>query len=280
MAPLQGKIALVTGASRGVGQGIAMGLAEAGATVYVTGRTVAESDAVEALAGTIHSTAATLNELGGKGIAVVCDHRSDSETEALFKKIIDEQGRLDILVNNVWAGYEYSTQNDPDNSWLNPFWEQPLRRWEAMFEAGVRAHFVCSQHAAKTMVKQKSGLIVNISYWSADKYIFNSPYCVSKAACNRMAQTMAHDLANYNVAAIALYPGVVRTERVLRDHNGNLEIPSESPQFVGRAIAALANDKNVMDKNGQILIAANLAREYGFTDIDGSLPIPLTLETA
>ncbi len=277
MRSLHNKVAVVTGASRGVGQGIALGLGEAGAIVYVTGRTVEEVDAVETLSGTIHSTAAEVTKLGGQGIAVYCDHRNDTDVSALFQRVLEEQGRIDILVNNVWAGYEHMVEDDTHYTWENPFWEQPLWRWEAMFQAGVRAHFVASQIAARQMVKQRNGLIVNISYWAAQKYIGNAIYGVSKAATDRMAQVMAHELQNYNVAAVSLYPGIVRTERVMRAAEFMDLSNSESPQFVGRAVAALADDTNIMEKSGQVLVAAALAKEYGFTDIDGKQPRPLTL---
>ena len=283
MPSLQGKIAVVTGASRGVGQGIALGLGEAGATVYVTGRTVQEEQAVEKLAGTIQKTSQKVTELGGQGIAVRCDHRNDAETEKLFHQVREEQGRLDILVNNVWSGYEHMAEVDGENfnyTWENSFWEQPLWRWEAMFQAGVRAHFVASQYAAKQMIEQHRGLIVNISYWAAQKNIGNLIYGVSKAATDRMAKAMAHELRAYNVAAVSLYPGLVRTERVMRAAEFMDLSNSESPQFIGRAVAALASDADVMKKSGQVLVAAALAKEYGFTDLDGKQPRPLTLEDA
>jgi dehydrogenase/reductase SDR family protein 1 len=280
MPSLSHKVAIVTGASRGVGQGIALGLGEAGATVYVTGRTVEEMAAVEALQGTIHSSAAAINKLGGQGIAVCCDHRNDEDVATLFQQVLEEQGRIDILVNNVWAGYEYMVENGTNYTWENPFWEQPLWRWEAMFQAGVRAHFVASQFAARQMVKQRHGLIVNISYWAAQKYIGNAIYGVAKAATDRLAQVMAHELREHNIAAVSLYPGIVRTERVMRGAEFMDLRNSESPQFVGRAVAALAGDENIMAKSGQVLVAAALAEEYGFTDIDGTQPRPLTLANA
>lgn len=283
MQNLQGKVAVVTGASRGVGQGIALGLGEAGATVYVTGRTVQAGQAVEELSGTIDETSKKVTELGGQGVAVRCDHRNDAEVEKLFQKVREDQGQLDILVNNIWSGYEYMVEEEDEHysyTWENSFWEQPLWRWEAMFQAGVRAHFVSSQFAAKQMVEQKSGLIVNISYWAAQKEIGNLIYGVSKAATDRMAKAMGHELRKYNVAAVSLYPGVVRTERVMRAAEFIDLSNSESPQFVGRAVTALASDPEVMKKTGQVLVAAVLAEEYGFTDIDGRQPRPLTLEDA
>ncbi len=278
MAKLTGKIAVVTGASRGVGKGVALGLGEAGATVYVSGRTISAEDSSSI--GTIYQTAQEVNELGGKGIAVRCDHRHDNEVMALFKRVEEETGgQLDILVNNVWGGYEKMVENN-NFTWEKPFWEQPLWRWEAMFEAGVRAHYVASQHAARLMVAQKSGLIVNISFWAAQKYIANTIYGVAKAADDRMALYMAHELRSSNVAAFSLYPGLVRTEGVMQAAEYFDLSNSESPQFIGRTIAALATDPALMTKSGQVLVAAQLAQEYDFTDINGKRPVPATLETA
>ena len=279
MADLIGKIAVVTGASRGVGRGIALGLGEAGATVYTTGRSVEEGQGREGLPGTIFQTARDVTAQGGIGIAVQCDHHHDSEVESLFQRVLTEQGRLDILVNNVWDGYQRIVENG-QFTWGNPFWQQPIWRWDAMFHGGVRAHFVASHFAAQLMVKQKSGLIVNISYWAAQKYMSNIMYGVSKIATDRLAIDMAHELYEYGVTALSLYPGLVRTEGVIENAEHYDLSNSESPQFIGRAIAALATDPKIMEKTGKVLIAASLALEYGFTDIDGKQPRPLTLEEA
>lgn len=279
MSDLSGKVAVVTGASRGVGRGVALGLGEAGATVYITGRTIEEGKGRENLPGTIHQVAEDVSNLGGQGVAVRCDHRNDQEVEAVFCQVMAERGRLDVLVNNVWGGYEQMVE-DGVYTWENPFWMQPLWRWEGMFQAGVRAHFVASQLAAKTMIQQQSGLIVSISYWAAQKYQGNLIYGVSKTATDRMVADMACELRSHHVAAISLYPGLVRTEGVMRAAEFLDLSNSESPQFIGRAVAALAADPNIMEKSGQVLVAAALAQEYGFTDIDGKQPRPLTLEEA
>lgn len=261
MTDVNGKVALVTGASRGVGKGVALELAKAGAVVYATGRSVAE----EAFAGI------------GNVITARCDHTRDSEVEAVFHRIIDEQGRLDILVNSVWGGYENMFENG-EFTWTLPFWKQPRWRWDAMFAAGVRAYYVASSLAAQTMVMQQSGLIITISFWAARKHLGNVAYGVSKAATDKMTADMAHELREHNVAAISLYPGLVRTEKVL-ESAAFLDLSgSESPQFIGRAVVALASDPNIMQRTGQVLVAATLAREYGFADIDGKQPRPLTLE--
>ncbi len=281
MASLAGQVAVVTGASRGVGKGVALGLGEAGATVYVTGRATREGESVAYLPGTIGQTAEEVTALGGAGVAVRCDHRDDAQVEALFARVGDEQGgRLDILVNNVWGGYEYMMQPDGTFTWDRPFWEQPLWRWDAMFAAGVRAHYVASQHAASMMVERRHGLIVNISFFAGQKYMGNTAYGVAKAADDRMAADMAHELRAHDVAAVSLYPGLVRTEAVMQFPDAFDLSNSESPHFLGRAVAALAADPDVMRKSGQALVAAALGWEYGFTDIDGKRPRPLTVEEA
>lgn len=274
---LRDKVAVVTGASGGVGKGVALGLGEAGATVYVTGRRMEKGDAP--WYGTVPETAAEVTRLGGKGIGIRCDHRSDDEVEAAFRQIADEQGRIDILVNNVWGGYERMVE-DGVYTWEDPFWKQPLWRWDAMFDAGARAHFTASRLAAPMMVAQQRGLIVNISYWAAQKHKGNVIYGASKAATDKLAQDMAHELRQHQVAAVSLYPGLVRTEEVMRNAEYFDMSNAESPQFVGRAVAGLAADPNLMQKSGRILVAAQLALEYGFTDIDGKQPRPLTLDEA
>lgn len=277
MADLSGKVAVVTGASRGVGKGLALGLGEAGATVYVTGRTEHEGHAPEELPGTIYETAAAVTALGGRGIAVRCDHRDDAQVAAVFEQVATEQGRLDLLVNNVWGGYERMVE-DGEFTWPAPFWEQPVWRWDAMFAAGVRAHYVASGLAARSMVARRSGLIVNISFFSGQKYLSNTAYGVAKAATDRMVADMAHELRDHHVAALALYPGLVRTEAVLRAAEYFNLSNSESPQFLGRVVAALAADAAIMGRSGQVLVAAAVAQEYGIADIDGRHPRPLTLE--
>jgi dehydrogenase/reductase SDR family protein 1 len=274
MTTLNGKVALVTGASRGVGKGVTLGLGEAGATVYVTGRTVEEGQGVGNLPGTIHQTVAEVNRLGGHGVAVACDHRDDEQVKAVFAQIEGAHGRLDILVNNVWGGYEFFW--DGTEFWTEQgFWTMPLSRWDAMFQAGVRAHYVSSVLAAPLMVARRSGLIVNISFIAAGKDDSGVCYGTAKAADDRMAACMAHDLRAHDVAAVALYPGLVRTESVLRAAAHFDLSNAESPQFVGRAVAALAADPHIMRKAGQVLFAAELAVEYGFTDIDGRQPTSL-----
>ena len=263
------KVAVATGASRGAGRGIALALAEVGATVYVTGRSVRGEATTENLPGTIDETAETVTARGGTGIAVRCDHRVDSDVERLFARVQREQGRLDLLVNNAWGGYE---QHDY-RKFTAPFYEQPLRHWDGMFTAGVRAALVASRFAASLMLPQRHGLIVNITAWDRDKYLVNVFYDVAKGAINRMTYGIARDLRQHNIAAVALAPGFIRTERVAAafEAAGNKDYLNftESPQYVGRAVVALASDQKVLAKSGKVLAVGDLAEEYGFTDVDG-----------
>ena len=260
MPDLSGQVAVVTGASRGVGKGVALGLLEAGAIVYATGRTVGEGITFE----------------NRQAVPLRCDHTNDAEVEAAFQRVLGERGRLDVLVNNVWGGYENMVEGG-EFTWPRPFWEQPVRRWDSMFAAGVRAHYVASRHAARAMVARRRGLIVNISFWAAQKHVGNVPYGVAKAATDKLTADAAHELRAHNVAVVSLYPGLVRTESVM-EAAAFLDLSnSESPQFVGRAVAALAADPEVLARSGQVLVAAALAEEYGFADVDGKQPRPLTL---
>jgi NAD(P)-dependent dehydrogenase (short-subunit alcohol dehydrogenase family) len=206
---LRGSVAVVTGASRGIGKGIALALGEAGATVYVTGRSEA-GVTTEGLPGTIQETAEAVTQRGGQGIPVRCDHTADAEVEALFARVKQEQGRLDLLVNNVWGGYEQFDWS----RFAVPFWEQSLRHWSGMFEAGVRAHLVASQLAVPLMLTSRRGLIVHTTAWDRDKYLGNLFYDLAKATVNRMAFGMARELQPHHVAVVALAPGFVGTERV------------------------------------------------------------------
>lgn len=279
MKTLQDKVAVVTGGSRGVGKGIALGLAEAGAAVYVTGRTIEKGAGPEGLPGTIQETAAMVTAFGGRGVAVRCDHRNDEETLAVFQKVIAAEGRIDILVNAVWGGYERMTENG-ELTWNKPFWHQPFWRWDAMFQAGVRAYYVAGAVAARSMVAARRGLIVNISYWAGQKFMGNSAFGVAKAATDKLTAYMAWELREHGVAAVSLYPGLVRTENVLRNAAGLDLTNSESPQFSGRAVVGLATDAKLLDKSGRVFVAADLAQEYGFTDVDGKQPKPLSVHDA
>jgi dehydrogenase/reductase SDR family member 1 len=256
------RVALVTGASRGVGRGVAAALAAAGFHVFATGRSIDVADLPDAV------------------VRLRCDHTRDDDTDSAFSRLAAETGRLDVLVNNAWGGYERMVE-DGQFTWMLPFWEQPGHRWTSMMDAGVRAAFVASSHAARLMVPQRHGLIVNISFWAAQKHLGNTIYGVAKAATDKMTSDMARELRPHNVAAVSLYPGLVRTESVLAAAEGgwlNLS-NSESPEFIGRVIASLASDPALMERSGQVLVAAKLALELGVKDIDGCQPVPLTLET-
>jgi NAD(P)-dependent dehydrogenase (short-subunit alcohol dehydrogenase family) len=259
MENLEGSVAVVTGGSYGVGRGIASALAQCGARVFVTGRSAQDGVAD-----------------GRQITGIRCDHRVDAEVAAAFERIAGETGRVDILVNNVWGGYERMVE-DGAFTWTKPFWEQGLWRWDAMFGAGVRAHYQASQLAAKGMVARKRGLIVNISFWAAQKHIGNVAYGVSKAATDKMTADMAVELRPHGVTAVSLYPGLVRTEKVMEAAAWLDLTNSESPEFIGRAVAALAGDPNVLRHTGTVLVAASVAVEYGSKDIDGKTPRPLTL---
>ena len=285
--PLKGRVAVVTGASRGAGRGIALELGAAGATVYVTGRSTRTQPAesygrilalseLEALPGSIDETADELTRMGGHGIAVRCDHTQEDDVASLFARVQREQGRLDLLVNNAWGGHETF-----DGVFEAPFWEHPLSNWESMFDRGVRNHLLASRFAAPLMVVQKSGLIAITSFWDRDKYLRgNLFYDLAKSAMNRLAFGMAEELRPHGVASLALSPGWMRTEFVLAGHKTDEahwhERPAlartESPRYLGRAIAALAGDAGVMQKSGSVHRVADLAREYGFTDVDGRQP--------
>ncbi|WP_105619026.1 SDR family NAD(P)-dependent oxidoreductase [Vallitalea okinawensis] len=273
MVNLKGKVAIVTGASRGVGKGIVLGLAEAGAIVYVTGRTEKAVMLPEFLKETsIHHTVKEVNRLGGIGIAHKCDHSNDQEVEELFKQVMDEQGKLDILVNNAWGGGIHAME---DYFFSHSFWKQPISLWDDNYTVGVRSNYVASKYAAEIMVKQRSGLIVNVSFYGGRRYMNNVAYGVCKAAIDRLSADTAHELKKYNVPVFSLYPGQVSTEgmKEFARYDQSIDIDSmETPQFVGRCIAAVANDDEAIKDTGNILITAEVAQKYGFTDIDGKQP--------
>jgi dehydrogenase/reductase SDR family protein 1 len=251
---------MVTGASRGVGRGVAIALAEAGFRVFATGRSISSAD----LPPSIHR--------------IPCDHLDDEQTKAAFAQLAANAGGVDVLVNNAWGGYQHMVE-EGQFTWPLPFWEQPMHRWQSMLDAGVRAAFVASSLAAKMMVPRRQGFIVNISYWAARKHMGNAIYGISKAATDKMASDMAEELRPHGIAAISLYPGLVRTEAVVGSGWFDLS-NSESPEFIGRVIAALWRDPNLLHRSGQVLVAAAVASELGVQDVDGKQPVPLTMETA
>jgi NAD(P)-dependent dehydrogenase (short-subunit alcohol dehydrogenase family) len=275
MSSLRETVAIVTGASRGLGKGIALALGEAGATVYVTGRSD-EHGRTEDLPGTVRETADAVTERGGQGVAIHCDHTVDAEVEALIARVKQEQGRLDVLVNNVWGGYEHI-------EWARfgaPFWEQSIEQWSSMFESSVRAHIAATQLAVLLMLPNRGGLVVLTTAWDRDNYLGNLFYDLAKATVNRMAFGMAKELRSHNVAVVALAPGFVGTERVLAAfaQAGRAPVALETPNYIGRAVVALAGDKGVLAKSGRVLTVAQLAVEYGFTDIDGRQLPPFQFE--
>jgi NAD(P)-dependent dehydrogenase (short-subunit alcohol dehydrogenase family) len=276
MTDLHDTVALVSGASRGAGRAIALALGEAGATVYVTARSVRGAPTTEGLPGTVEETAEEVSRVGGAGIAVRCDHADPEQVRALVERLRREQGRLDLLVNNAWGGYE---RYHPE-TFVAPFWEQPIeQRWQGMFEAGLKTHLLTSAIAAPLLLTRRGGLIVGTVAWAFDEYLGSLFYDVAKAAIIRTAAGMARELRPHGVAAVALAPGFMRTERVKQAHAIQpFDLSStESPAYLGRAVVALAADPNVLDKSGRLLTVGDLAREYGFTDLDGRQPLPFRM---
>jgi NAD(P)-dependent dehydrogenase (short-subunit alcohol dehydrogenase family) len=277
---LQGKVAVVTGASRGIGKGAALALGELGATVYVTGRTVEPG---KGLPGTVGETADQVTELGGRGVAVAVDHHDDAQVDALFDRITKDEGRLDVLVNNVYPSADLT-------AWLGkPFWELPVEAWDGIIDIGLRSHYVAARRAAMLMVPAKAGVIVNVSSSGSQTYSHNIPYGVGKAALDRFTEDAAHELRDHGVSVVSLWPGLVKTELVMAgaskssDGSGRdvIALPNEgeidlsgaqSPLFVGRAAAGLAADPHVLIRSGKAWPVADLAHDYGFTDEDGNIP--------
>jgi NAD(P)-dependent dehydrogenase (short-subunit alcohol dehydrogenase family) len=291
--PLAGRVAVVTGASRGAGRGIALELGAAGATVIVTGRSTRTQPApgyerilalssMRSMPGSIDETAEQVTRAGGRGIALRCDHGDAAEVAALFERVAAEHGQIDLLVNNAWGGHESF-----DGVFDAPFWEHRLEHWDTMMDRGVRLHLLAARAAAPILVRQGRGLIVATTFWDRDRYLRgNLYYDLAKAAIGRLAFGIAQELRGAGVASLALSPGWMRTELVLAGHQTDeahwQERPAlartESPRYLGRAVAALAADPRVIEKSGRVLRVADLAREYGFTDIDGRQVGPFELE--
>ncbi|CAN7600968.1 SDR family oxidoreductase [Polaromonas sp. LjRoot131] len=284
---LKNCVAVVTGASRGAGRAIAVELGAAGATVYVTGRSTrghpAQSygkllalSSLPVVPGTIDDTADEVSRRGGRGIALPCDHTKEEDVARLFARVQDEQGRLDLLVNNAWGGHETF-----DGVFDAPFWERGMEHWDSMMDRGLRNHLLSSRLAVPLMLRQGKGLLVTTTFWDRGHYLKgNLFYDMAKAAMTRLAFGMAEELRPRGIASLAVSPGWMRTEFVLTGHQTDeahwQERPAlartESPHYLGRAVAALAVDLAVMDKSGGVHLVAHLAREYGFTDIDGRQP--------
>ena len=265
---LTGRVAVVTGASRGIGKGIACALADHGATVYVTGRTVSEGQS--ALPGTLAQTVEEVEARGGKGVAVPLDLMDDAQIEALFQQVHRDEGRLDILVNNAMAIPETMTGR-------NGFWEKPLDEWQ-IWDTGMRAAYVAAWHAARIMVPQGSGLIAALSGYVGVTYTYDVVFGTTKAATDRMMRDMGHELRGTGVAALSLWQGFTFTERATENLKSVPGMASQlnsaagsSPEFPGRVIAALAMDPAVAARSGGTFINAELAAEYGVTDRDGKV---------
>jgi NAD(P)-dependent dehydrogenase (short-subunit alcohol dehydrogenase family) len=284
MTPLKGQIALVTGATRGLGKGIAVGLGEAGATVYITGRTLSASPEST---GSLEETAAAVEQVGGVAMPVQVDHSDDQQVKALFDRIQTEQnGQLDLLVNNAYAGVPALRA-----AYGKPFWESEPDFWDACNGVGLRSHYVASVYAARLMVPRRRGLICTLSSWGGLSYIFGVPYGVGKSACDRLAADMAVELKPHQVTSLSVWPGIVGTELMTEfaaemglgdGPGGDAQAASiqehynwETPLLTGRVIAALAAEPNLLSRTGQVQIVAELAREYGVVDAEGDRPASL-----
>lgn len=256
---LAGRVAVVTGGSRGIGRGIAIGLGEAGATVYITGRT--GKDGAEPR-GDLVGTAEAITAAGGRGIPVFCDHRDDEQVNKAFAQITGETKRLDILVNNALGVVPFDVIFSKA-----PFWELPMSAWDELIDVGLRSHLVAAQHAARPMVAQRSGLIVNISSSGAKRRFAILPYGVGKCAVDRMTADMAQDLDAFGVTVVSYWPPPTATERML-ESAGPDDDPSawSVPAFNGRVIAALAAAPDLHARSGSVLVARELAAEFGIED--------------
>lgn len=265
---MKGQVCVVTGASRGIGRGIALQLCQAGATVYITGRHL----------DTLQAAARDAQSRGGRCVPVVCDSSQESDVRSLFEQVDREQhGRLDVLVNNAYAGVQTILNNHK-----KAFWESPVSMWDDINNVGLRGHYLCSVYGARLMVPAGRGLIVVISSIGGMQYIFNVPYGVGKAACDRLAADCAHELRRHGISYVSLWPGLVQTE-LLTDYverSDNAEDPllkqlkssfssGETPEMSGKCVVALATDPDILSLSGKVLPSCDLARRYGLQDVDG-----------
>ncbi|XP_036453314.1 dehydrogenase/reductase SDR family member 1-like [Colossoma macropomum] len=271
---LSGWVCVVTGASRGIGRGIALQLSEAGATVYITGRQMK----------TLQQTAAEVNERGGRCLPVICDSSKEDDIKELFERIQHEQnGRLDVFVNNAYSGVQAIFENMGKK-----FWEMDPNIWDDINNTGLRGHYFCSVYAARMMVAQGKGLIVTISSMGGLRYLFNVPYGIGKAACDRLAADTAVELKSRGVASVSLWPGAVQTELVVQNITEKDQISGldpkwkeafnngETTELSGKCIVELAKDKNLMSMTGKVLLTCDLARRYGLQDVDGRSVVDYT----
>lgn len=280
MKHLAGKVALVTGATRGIGKGIAIGLGEAGATVYITGRSLDRSVA-DNISGSLRETQQAVEEAGGKCIPVQVDHSDDEQVKLLFERIKEEQdGQLDLLVNNVFSGVQVLR-----NAYGKPFWESIPHIWDKVNNVGLRSHYIASVFAARLMSDRSFGLICTISSWGGMQYIFGVAYGAGKAGCDRLATDMAVELKPDNIASISLWPGIVGTEHITNfaaemeegddDNVFGDGFNWETPLLTGRAISALAAEPDIMKHTGKVHIVAEVAEKYNLVDKDGNRPVSL-----
>ena len=261
MGSLQGKIAVVTGASRGIGKGIAIALGEQGCIVYVTGRTTGDGER------TIDTTAKLVTEAGGDGRAIACDHGDDADIQALFERIGSEVDHIDILVNNV-----YKIPSPP--AWGGGFWDHPIQVWDDQVGIGLRAHYVASWHAAPLLFKSEGAAMINISSPGGQSYHFSSSYGAGKAGLDRLTADMAIELEPKNIPAIVIYPGSVATE-FIQDAAKEREMDlsqSQTPLLVGRSVAALLATDTLMDRSGSIVWVEDVVEEFDLYDENGSRP--------
>lgn len=256
-----GRVALVTGGSKGVGQGIAVGLGESGWTVVVSGRNE------ERLAETV----TRVEQAGGRAFAATCEHGDDASVESLVHGVVAEHGQLDLLVNNAWAGPGI----DPERP--SRFWQRPLSDWDELIGIGLRAHFVAMRAAVPAMIERGQGLVVNISSVGTRAYLHSTLYGMSKAGLDKMTHDAALELREHGVTVLSLWPGLVRTARLLASGVDNIEGVSvsdaETPQLQGRVIAALAADTEVHQRTGGVVLTAEAAQEYGIAEPDGGNPV-------
>ncbi|CAD5213478.1 unnamed protein product [Bursaphelenchus xylophilus] len=274
---LAGKIAVVTGASRGIGKGIAVELGAAGATVYVTGRSPDNALNFPSTT-TLAEVAQEITAKGGHGIVAYCDHSKADDVKKLFQKIEKEQsGRLDILVNNAYSAVQYIGKN-VDKKFFE-YSEEPEYAWDVVNNVGLRNHYICSVYAARLMVKRKSGLICTVSSPGGIKHLFNIPYGVGKSACDRLAADMAFDLQDYGITSISLWPGAVKTEIIQQTilagrgkTDPALFEDGESIYFAGRCLSKIASSPDSFKYTGKIILTDEIADEFGINDVDGSRP--------
>jgi len=266
MVSLREKVAVVTGATRGIGKGIALALGAAGATVYLTGRS---ADSADDPRGSLAKTVQEIDAEGGEGIGVRCDHADDAQVKRIFERIAAERGRLDLLVNNAMSTPQASALPAGARSFwdLHPFWEVPVSFWDSFNNVGVRSHYVASAYAVPLMIGTGGGLIVNITSSGAERYAQCVAYGAAKAATQKLAFDMAEELRPHNIASVALWPGFTRTEDVLSRPDIYPDLSKTvSPRYNGLGVVALATDPQIMRKRGQRVKISELAAEYGFSD--------------